>query len=641
MKPIKGNVMNKETYRNRVTSIVDYMASCVTKTLGPCGHTALIQQSDSVIATKDGWNLTKSIHFDNIVDNSIKSMIESCGQAVVLRVGDGTTSVIKATSVLNKKLMDIESKSNYTIREIETELKKCIDEIVVELRRNAVAITDDNVRESIYNVAMVSTNWNHELSTIIADIYDKTHNPIIKVIESGTTNTTVDIINGYDLNGTLQLPNFYLTDVEQQICEIEKPVILMFNHKIMDKYFIPLNLIAGILAKRNEKLVILAPDFDLTFIQRVKNFNSIAAGKREPYINMHCATYVANFNIDKECVDDFGALCGSTIITKDDEDISELFDDIIRSMTTKPIDVTGLKGHELKEAKQMNDELENLKISVLEFLPNKLKEIGGSCDKITLSGKNIIIDGLSNKNDKLVNDRLETLKAEIDGKIKECDALTMLTDDIRQKRIRLGKLQCVMGIIKVGGYGKTNLKVVKDALDDATRACEAAYRDGYTVGSGIAVGRAINNIKNIDGNELRSYIIKAIKESFKSIFDQLLMNKFDTNESVLDYNISNPDDPSKNISVNDVYNTCITNGWGYDVLTNTYDKESKYIINPVNVDIEVLLGCLRLVINCFSSDQFVFTNYDLMHECYDVDDSEDEIQTVMDEVHNKKSTYGV
>lgn len=639
MKPVKGNVMNKEAYRKRVTDIVDYVAECVTKTLGPCGHTALIQQSDSVISTKDGWNVTKSIRFDNIVDNSIKSLIESCGQAVVLRVGDGTTTVIKATSVLNKKLMQIESEESFTIREIESELKTCVDEIITELRRNAIPIDEGNIFDDIYNIAMVSTNWNRELSGKIADIYEKTHNPIIKVLESGTTETTVDIINGYDLNGKLQLPNFYLTDTEKQVCELKNPTILMFNHKVMDKYFMPLNLIAGILDKQGEKLVVLAPDFDATFLQKLKNFNSVAASRGQAYVNMVCATYVSNFNIDKECVDDFAALCGCSIITRDDDDLNELFEDITMSMTTKPMSTEGLKGQQLKDAQFQNKELEDLKTQVLSFLPVKLEELGGSCEKITITGKGITIDGLTNKNEKLVNDRLETLKSEIDGKVKECDALTMLTDDIRQKRIRLGKLQCVMGVIKVGGYGKTNLKAVKDALDDATRACEAAYRDGYTQGSGLAVCRAVKNLKNANNGTLKTLILDAIEDSFFSVFKQLLSNKYkdevndDTEIGVY------RKDGWEHIPVKDVYAECIKNGYSYDIITEEYDTDLTRIVNPVNVDIEVLQGCLRLVVNCFSSDQFVFTNWDLLQEA--MVDENPNIQVTMDETRDSGSAYGV
>ena len=466
--PINGNVIDKEAYRKRVTNIVNYISNCVSRTLGPCGHTALIQTSDSVVATKDGWNVTRAISFDNIVDNSIKSMIESCGQSVVLKVGDGSTTVIKATSVLNKQLMDLESNHNYTIRQIEDTLKECIDEIIVELRKGAVPITDENMYEAIYNVAMVSTNWNEEISKMIADIYVKTKNPIIKILESGTTQTKAEIINGYDLNGNLELKNFYFTDVERQVCELKNPKIIMFDHKVMDKYFIPLNLIGGILQKQGTQLVVLAPDFDITFIHRIKNMNSMAMNTGAGFVNIVPAHYISNFNIDRECVDDFAALCGAIIIRRDDEDLLEFFEDITTSMMTKPIPTDGLTGEELAKAKESNAEREAMRDSVLQFLPEKLDEIAGSCDKITLSDKNIIIDGLSNMNEKLVADRKATLEAEINGKIKECDALTMLTDDIRQKRIRLGKLNCHMGIIKVGGYGKANLKTLRDALDDAT-----------------------------------------------------------------------------------------------------------------------------------------------------------------------------
>ena len=625
--PINGNVIDKKAYRQRVTNIVNYISDCVSRTLGPCGHTALIQTSDSVVATKDGWNVTRAISFDNIVDNSIKSMIESCGQSVVLKVGDGSTTVIKATSVLNKQLMDLESNHNYTIRQIEDTLKECIDEIIVELRKGAVPITDENMYEAIYNVAMVSTNWNEEISKMIADIYVKTKNPIIKILESGTTQTKAEIINGYDLNGNLELKNFYFTDVERQVCELKNPKIIMFDHKVMDKYFIPLNLIGGILQKQGTQLVVLAPDFDITFIHRIKNMNSMAMNTGAGFVNIVPAHYISNFNIDRECVDDFAALCGAIIIRRDDEDLLEFFEDITTSMMTKPIPTEGLTGEELKKAKESNAEREAMRDSVLQFLPEKLDEIAGSCDKITLSDKNIIIDGLSNMNEKLVADRKATLEAEINGKIKECDALTMLTDDIRQKRIRLGKLNCHMGIIKVGGYGKANLKTLRDALDDATRACEAAYRDGYTVGSSIAIGSAIQSKFDIlygkYDESLKEKIIEAIYDSFCEVFAQLWNNKGsdpiikDTDAEDGDWTFDIPwDEEGKTAKINPelLYDTCSLNRWGYDIIEGKFDKECNRIINPVNVDIEVLQGCLRLVLNCFSSDQLIITNTDQLND---------------------------
>ena len=535
--------------------------------------------------------------------------------------------------------MKIESEESYTIREIETELKSCVNDIITELRRNAIPIDEDNIYDAIYSIAMVSTNWDSSLSSMIADIYDKTHNPIIKVLESGTTETSVDIINGYDLNGQLQLPNFYLTDTEKQVCELKNPTILMFNHKVMDKYFMPLNLIAGILDKQGEKLVVLAPDFDATFLQKLKNINAVSASRGQAYTNMVCATYVSNFNIDKECVDDFAALCGCSVITRDDDDLNELFEDITTSMTTKPMPTEGLKGEQLKQAQFQNKELDELKTQVLSFLPAKLEELGGSCEKITITGKSITIDGLTSKNEKLVNDRLETLKSEIDGKVKECDALTMLTDDIRQKRIRLGKLQCVMGVIKVGGYGKTNLKSIKDALDDATRACEAAYRDGYTQGSGLAVCKAVKNLNNENNSTLKTLILDAIEESFYAVFKQLLSNKYKdevTDETTVPVYRK---DGWVDVTVKDLYTECITNGYSYDIITEEFDTEKERILNPVNVDIEVLQGCLRLVVNCFSSDQFVFTNWDLLQEA--MVDENPNIQVTMDETRDSGSAYGV
>ena len=184
-----------------------------------------------------------------------------------------------------------------------------------------------------------------------------------------------------------------------------------------------------------------------------------------------------------------------------------------------------------------------------------------------------------------------------------------------------------MGIIKVGGYGKANLKTLRDALDDATRACEAAYRDGYTIGSSVAIGSAILSKMDLlygeDDGSLKRQIMGAIYISFREVFKQLWENKGSNpiivQDDCTDGNWTfelpwNEDGTKAEVSPEDLYDTCALNNWVYDIVNCEFDKKGDIIINPVNVDIEVLQGCLRLVLNCFSSDQLIITNTDQLNE---------------------------
>ena len=64
---------------------------------------------------------------------------------------------------------------------------------------------------------------------------------------------------------------------------------------------------------------------------------------------------------------------------------------------------------------------------------------------------------------------------------------------------------------------------------------------------------------------------------------------------------------------------------GFDIIEKKYDTKRTTIINPVNVDIEVLKGCLRLLITSVTSNQFLFRNYQGFDVLEDIDSQSEEI----------------
>ena len=587
MKPIKGNVISIDTFRPRMAEVLDYVANSVANTLGPYGHNTLIQSTDRVISTKDGWNVLRNITFNNTIDNSIKSLIETVAHSVVLHVGDGSTTSTLASNILLKSLTE-QVHPNTPIRALEDTLVKCVDDIEVQLRKNAIQVTEENMKEMIHKVAMVSSNWNTEFADMITEIYTTTHNPIIKVQNSGTDRTYVEYVEGYDLSGRL-MSDAYINNVSDSKCEVENPLIMVFNFKLTAKYVTPLVYLATMMKLQNEAFVVMAPSFDKAFMDQFLALNSNSIRTTGAVINMIPVMYDNNFAIDRECIDDFTILVNSKVITQDDDNIVELFDEITETMgANKPND------------DETPEEYQQRKGDLIVTATKYLKEnYCGSCGKAVINDKGILISDIITNDIQQANikKRKEAVEAEIATKTKECDALTMITDDIRMKRIRLGKLQCHMGIIKVGGYGDADLKAKKDSLEDTTRACEAAYRDGVTIGSSIGTLIAISDVfSEGEHSDLEGIVYNAFIAAFIGVFNRLAINKY-------------PDVDFK--SVVDVVNTCITTRLGYNLLEDSADADFT-VINPVNVDVEVLRASLKLVIICLTSDQFIYKRYDNM-----------------------------
>ena len=591
MKPIKGNVISNDVFQPRMAEVLDYVANSVANTLGPYGHNTLIQSADRVVSTKDGWNVLRNITFDNTIDNSFKSLIETVAHSVVLHVGDGSTTSTYLSNVLLKILTEKVTKDT-PIRTLEDTLIKCVDEIEVQLRKNAVQVTEDNMEEMIHKVALVSSNWNTELADMITEIYTKTHNPIIKVQNSGTDRTFVEYVEGYDLSGRL-MSNVYINNVSDAKCEVENPLIMVFNFQLTSKYVTPLVYLANMMKLNNETFVIMAPGYDKAFIDQFNAVNSNMIRQSGQVINMIPVMYDNKFAIDRDCVDDFNIMINSKIVTQDDDEIRDMFDEITTTMSA-----TGPKDGETVEEYQQNKA--DLIVSSVKYLKDYYC---GTCGKAVITEKGILVSDIITNDiqQKNIQNRKEAVEADIIAKTKECDALTMLTDDIRMKRIRLGKLQCHMGIIKVGGYGDADLKAKKDAVEDTTRACEAAYRDGVTIGSSLAPMIAIEDILKsfLDGNisDLERIILMAFYNAFNAVFDRLNINKYPNTDTLKLYN--------------NVTEHCVVNRVGYNLLNDTFD-EGFTVINPVNVDVEVIRASLKLIIICMTSDQFIFKRYDNM-----------------------------
>lgn len=611
MKHVKGNVLPKNKFQPRMAEVLNYVAESVAETLGPYGHNALIQTTDRVVSTKDGWNVLRNITFDNIVDNSMKSLIEAVAHSVVLRVGDGsTTSTYMANRIL-QLLNHHELITNTPIRVIEESLVNCVDEMEKAIRQDAVAITDENMAEMIYKVAMVSSNWNKEFSGMIRDIYINTHNPIIKVQNSGTDRTSVEYIQGYDLSGRL-MSNQYINNFSESKCELNNPMIMTFNFKLTSKYFIPLLFISSMLGQQGKTLIVMAPDFDKAFIDQLTAQNITHIKNQQGLHNMIPVQFDNKFAIDRDCVEDFALLINTQLISDNDDDMKTFFDDVTTTMTKK--------AGEDEDPDQIREE----KLKFMETAIKFLNQYCGTCEKASINDKGILVNGFD-ENDFIkaaIEKRKEAVRAEIDAKTKECDALTMLTDDIRMKRIRLGKLQCNMGVIKIGGFGDADLKAKKDSLEDTIRACEAAYRDGVTVGSSIAIARTISTIDTENMDEINRVAVDIFAASALAVFERIIRNKYPSGKIAINGNDAN---------AMDIMNTCINQKIGFNIMTDDFDRDFN-IINPVNVDIEVLRGCLKLVITAITSNQFIFKNYEGLDY---LNDDRDEFPSVEEFVENR------
>jgi chaperonin GroEL len=145
-------------------------------------------------------------------------------------------------------------------------------------------------------------------------------------------------------------------------------------------------------------------------------------------------------------------------------------------------------------------------------LENALLTDLGTADKVIITKDNTtIVGGAGSKEE--IKSRVHQIKSQIEATSSDYDK--------EKLQERLAKLSGGVAIIKVGASTETEMKEIKDRIDDALHATRAAVEEGIVAGGGVALLRAQKSIADINliGDEaLGAQIIqRALEEPIRII----------------------------------------------------------------------------------------------------------------------------
>jgi len=541
------NVISEADFKCRILNVFHSVADALRNTLGPYGSTTIIEKYGEMHITKDGWQVLKSIHFDSNIDNNIMMMLLRISQQVVLKVGDGSTSSVIAANAILDKLENSEILKTVRPKELMTKLTKCVDIISNELLKNATQINKETFDE-IYQIAYIATNGDHEISSMIKDIYIKTNNPAIEFVESKTDKTECEVVDGYRGNITY-IDAIFATD-DTMNCNIKKPMFLMFDYKIdMDA----LPIIQAALGKSvdaNRRLVVIAPAYDQRLLEYIKIQTTTEMRSNHGYsYAVYTRVSLVN-NMSQTLYNDFAIMTGGEIIREQFTESETLLSDV-SSMYM------------------------------------------GECEYASIGPKSTFISGFYNRDEemyrKVVNDANSQYKA-----LEEDYMNRGLVDTkLNEMKQRVSKLTGSAGIIRVGGYSTLEKKANYDLVEDAIKACESAYNYGYNIGGSMIIPWTIHNTDIMTGlDDVEKEIIVLIHDAFKDVFKTIYANKYKDIE---------------NTTVEEIITTIVTSPvpMAYDIITGTMTPE---IINSCITDIEILKASISIVSLLISSNQYISIN---------------------------------
>lgn len=622
---LQPNVLEEAELQELFSTVFSDMAHYVSKTYGPFGGNSGYINAGKILTTKDGWNVEQGIAYSkSVLPNIVRNFILEVSRSINVHAGDGTTTGVIAANEINRLITEYKKTYKVHSKFLSSAIKYCVDLICNKLDSMSTKVTEDNMDDIIYRIAEVSLDWDKEYAGYIRDIYHNTHNSIIRVQNSGCAHSYIEYLDGYDLSARL-LSEFKHDNVsDSKRYTTYNPIILVFTYTVTMDMFKPL-MAAAIHFSTNTKreLVIMAPQFDKSFKD---SYNAICIrmikdkGEIPPLV---MAKYYAEYAIEREMLNDFCFLTGANLISKDYDEAGDLIKEfgkleniVSPNRESYPI---GEEGDVLYKA-ELDRRSAELAEAILKFDTN-INKYTGTCEKMVIDNKMLLVSGFGgNESDDAIEGRKNVIRAELDSLVKDMDAKSMFTDEVKLKEARLGKLQLKMGVINVGGFGEANLKATRDALDDAINACRNAYRDGVVIGGGLPIPLAINSIiddladvywdveqdSGISESLIRD-ILEIIKKGFINTWKIMLDNKYEGKSPAFNYYPPLNGEVYEVKSLDDLIELCIELKLPWNLISETFDET---IIHPLTVEQEVIKGCLHLILTTITTNQLLYNGYE-------------------------------
>ena len=412
---------------------VEKLAAAVKATLGPRGRNAIIDKSwGGPTVTKDGVTVAEEIELLDKNENMGAKLVKEAASKTSKIAGDGTTTATVLTEAMFK-----EAYRNLAAGADAMAINRGMQEAakaVVEKLKTLAKPVDISQRTDIVNVATISANNDTEIGNKMADAFTRVGKDGVITVEDGKgLETTVEFVEGMQFDRGFLSPHF-VTNPDSMTCELERPLILVYEDKISNvAKLVPLLEKA---AKAKRALLIIAEDVEsealaTLVVNKLKGIIQCAAVKAPGYGDRR-----------KAMLEDIAVLTGAEPIFKD-----------------------------------LGIELENISAKQL-----------GQAKKVTIDADNtIIIEGAGDEG--AIKGRIKQIQDEIEKTTSDYD---------REKlQERLAKLTGGVAQINVGGVSEVEMKERKARIEDALHATRAAIEEGIVPGGGVALIRCIDTIERL------------------------------------------------------------------------------------------------------------------------------------------------
>lgn len=446
--------------REKLKMGVDELANAVKVTLGPKGRNVIIEKKfGAPHITKDGVSVAKEIELEDAYLNTGAQLVKSVASKTGDDAGDGTTTAtILAQAIITEGLKNVTAGANPM--DLKRGIDKAVTKVVESIKNQSQEVGDDY--DKIEQVATISANNDVEIGKLIADAMRKvSKDGVITIEEAKSRETTIGIVEGMKFDRGY-LSNYFVTNTEKMECEMDNPLILLYDKKISSfKDILP---ILEVVVQNGRPLLIISEDIESDAL------TTLVVNRLRSQLKI-CAVKAPGFGEQrKEMLEDIAILTGGVVISEE-------------------------KGIKLEQANP---------------------EMLGTCGKVMITkDSTTIIDGNGNKDN--ISQRVSQIKNQMSHITSDYDK--------EKLQERVAKLAGGVAVLYVGASSEVEMKEKKDRVDDALCATRAAIEEGIVPGGGVTYIRAINNLDNISvSNEDERTGVNIIKRAIEEPLRQIVSN---------------------------------------------------------------------------------------------------------------------
>ena len=523
------NIVRAKTMRSIQSKTLNQLADYLVPSFGPLGSYTCIKKENALSRyTKDGHTIIGAIHYNGIIEQSIKDDIESITRHIVKTVGDGTTSAVVLSSEIfdgiNNMITDIE---NSGIPVCSAEVIRCMESAVNMIKKSIKAYSEELTPDLVYDIAMISTNGNEFISKTLKDIYVEFGNGVFIDVSAGLTeNTVIKSYNGMTLN-TGYSDACYVTNSKNNTSEVDNPEVYFFEHPIdtreLGVYFdsiLARNIMMPVNNKQYDQIiptVIFAP----TISQDVSSLmDSLIAIMTSMPVNNKLPICIVTGYHEADQLADLAMMCGAKMIRKY----------IDPSIYQKDVDAGRAP------------------------TPDNIFNWAGTCDRVVSYSDKTVFTRPHNmfKDDGSYSEQYNNLIAFLESEIKSSYEDGESINEIGTLKRRLNSLKSNMVEMFVGGITQADRDALRDLIEDAVLNIRSAAENGVGYGANILAATVAHSYAVCvldeyasDEDAMINTIMKIIDNAYADLIDTLYCgtginfveayNKFNKEEMV--YNI--------------------------------------------------------------------------------------------------------